>query len=363
MILAFCAVVGCGNGMETSSPEEMVSNALTENEEGTAFYMETVIDTYIDGELTEELYAKEWHFPQEQGSKNRKELTRGDGTTKYIVSDGETSLSYEEGAEEATRNEVIQIEPTNEMTQRLQMLEEYQETHDIEFVGEEEVNGHNTYHLVLETRNEEAINEDMEVWIDQESWFLMKQVQHMGDIRLEFEVLELDTNPDEDEELFALDLPEDVVIVDAADQEFDMDETVEEWSIQDVEEYFGQSVLVLNEEESNVQLSQIEHIQRSFNGTEEEEIIFTYTQNDEPWLEMKVDEAEGNQGNEPEEVEIPGRENHTIRGKEGHSTDMDTLRYITWSEDGLQYNLSSSHPEGTVEDLLYAAEQMELSSD
>lgn len=364
LILSLCVgVAGCGNNTESSSPEEMISNALTEHdEESTAFYMESIIDTYIDGELTEELYAKEWHFPQEKGSKDRKELTRGDGSTTYIASDGVTSLSYEEGAEEARRNEVIQMEPTNEATQRLERLEEYQETHNIEYIGEEEINGHNTYHLVLETKDDETVNQDMEVWIDQESWFLMKQIQHMGDIRLEFEVFELDTNPNEDEELFTVDLPENVEIVDASEQQLDVDESVEQWGIKDVENHFGQPVLLLNEEKSNVQLDQIEHIQRSINETEEEEIVFTYMRNDEPWIEMKVDKAEQNQGNEPEEIDIPGRENHTIRGEEGHSTATDTLRYIIWYEEGLQYNLTSYHPDVTVEDLLHAAEQMEQSS-
>ncbi|MBB5174299.1 LolA family protein [Texcoconibacillus texcoconensis] len=360
---AFVAMSACNEG--EPSKEDILANALSESDELDAFYMETDMQISMEGEETEKMNAKEWHFPEDSGiSKDRKELTRNEGTTTYIVSDGDMSLSYEEGDTEAVQNEVIQAEMESELNQRLQMVEDYQDTHDIELVGEEEVNGRDTYHVLMETSDEEAANEDVEVWIDQENWLLMKQISHMGDLRLTFEIIDLDTDPEYDEELFTLDLPEDVEIVDNQVNEIEVEESVEELSVDEVEDRFGQPVLLLDEEAGGVELENIEYIERSYDNFDEEELTFTYVKNQEPFMEMRIDEpTEEQQPVESErDIDIPGRAEHTIRGEDGHSTDMDTLRYIIWTEEGLRYNLSTQQPEVSVDDLLEAAERMESSS-
>ena len=127
--------------------------------------------------------------------------------------------------------------------QTMSTLESIKSIHDIENLGEVELNGMEVYHLKGRPKKENSITGEQELWIDKETWAIVKLVNNGLGHKIELEFMEFDTSPDIDESLFAQDIPEDVEIT-------DIDETImgeEIVTIKEITEEMEKSSLYLPE--------------------------------------------------------------------------------------------------------------------
>src|SRR3954451_11267420 len=90
------------------------------------------------------------------------------------LNDGEKVIFFDRGTEEAFEMDVSEIgmlATLNPKEQFKMMIESMEETHDYEIVGEEKTLGFNTYHVQVNAKQDDGLLGDMELWVDQKTWF------------------------------------------------------------------------------------------------------------------------------------------------------------------------------------------------
>ncbi|MCG7332471.1 LolA family protein [Salinicoccus roseus] len=90
----------------------------------------------------------------------------------------------------------------------------YRMSHHSKLVGKEAVNGRTGHHLVFTPKEEvRESGTTMDLWIDAEHWLTLKEVIDQGDRRMVYEVGTLVEGIEPAMDLFQLDLPEEVEII------------------------------------------------------------------------------------------------------------------------------------------------------
>ncbi|PSL42973.1 outer membrane lipoprotein-sorting protein [Salsuginibacillus halophilus] len=356
LLAAAVLLVACNEdgGGSSVSAEDIIIQAAEEVDQLEDYYTETAITITIGDEVVDETLAKEWFVEQADGLYTRTEMEREGEGTRYIVSDAETSLTYQEGDEEAVEREVLEagMVEQSEMQQQMDRLSNYQDTHTIELIGETEVQDRSAYHLSLEA-DEDSAEGDGELWIDQETWLTLKQESDMEGMSLEIEVLTFDTAPEIPEGLWELDLPEDVEVVDQEALSSGIETDEEELTLEEVHDHLGEPFLYDAERFSEAVLTTtvVE------GGEPEEELVLHYIEDGDPYARSIIQDDDGESNTD---VDLPGREDITVRGEDGHMTTSETLQLIAWPEDGLRYSLYSDRPDLDGEELMETAENMEI---
>ncbi|MBM7837072.1 hypothetical protein JOC54_000303 [Alkalihalobacillus xiaoxiensis] len=182
-----------------------------------------------DAEMDLNTSSKEWNFMQDGMIYNRSEVmiaigveeeggeTAEEETTTISftdIDDPNYAITYEEGDEEAVRYE---DEITQDFTFSM-MAEPYQDVLDngsLTLVGEEEINGYQTYNVEAEQDGE-----TMSFWIDQETFFPIKETMKEsnegetveGSVEAEDTVIDFELNPTFDESAFVA--PDDLTVED-----------------------------------------------------------------------------------------------------------------------------------------------------
>ncbi|WP_371868291.1 LolA family protein, partial [Salinicoccus roseus] len=180
------------------------------------YYLESKVTTYMDGR-TDETLTREWFYWKDGELHFRKEVEQADAPIQYIVGNDEHSMLYTEGEDTAIRTANLVKgsslpSPSEAMKGR---LSSYRMSHDSKLVGKEAVNGRTGHHLVF-TPKEEARESGttMDLWIDAEHWLTLKEVLDQGETRMEYEVGTLVVGIEPAMDLFRLDLPEGVEVID-----------------------------------------------------------------------------------------------------------------------------------------------------
>ena len=173
-ILSLGLLTGCNNEISASA-EEIVSNVLDTEDQVYDYYGESVMKVYENENLKENVIVKEF-----AGDGKRKIITDVQNLNQQstALNDGKQLLVYEEGSKEAMSMDLSNADmmPTN-MTQKEQftmILETMKDTHEYKVVGEEKVLGLNTYHIKLTPKDKKSIMGEMEFWVDQKKWFVIK---------------------------------------------------------------------------------------------------------------------------------------------------------------------------------------------
>lgn len=203
--------------------EQIVEQAIEAEEERGAYYIQT--ETSVTNE--EEVFTEEefWYFPSENGSSSeRRETLDQDGDIEYYVQEEDESQFFTEGSDTI---HVLQLEDETEDSESRSTLSHYMESFEIEYGGEEEVNGFDTHHVIF--TNEE---ESLEHWFTQDDYFSVRTLrtsineEEEEEETTEIDVLDYDLDPEEDDELFQLDdaAGDDVNYEDIDDEEFFEDE-------------------------------------------------------------------------------------------------------------------------------------------
>ncbi|MBY8908707.1 hypothetical protein K6L05_02765 [Salinicoccus roseus] len=208
-----------GNQAEASediSKEAVLENASEVDQKLENYYLESKVTTYMDGR-TDETLTCEWFYWKDGELHFRKEIERTDAPIQYIVGNDHHSMLYTEGEDTAVRTANLVKgaslpSPSEAMKGR---LSSYRMSHDSKLVGKEEINGRTGHHLIFTPK--EAARESgtmMDLWIDAEHWLTLKEVLDQGETRMVYEVGTLVEGIEPAMDLFRLDLPEGVEVID-----------------------------------------------------------------------------------------------------------------------------------------------------
>ncbi|WP_345240401.1 LolA family protein [Pontibacillus salipaludis] len=345
LVLGACSVEDA-NGL---SPEAIVANAVEEGKDLKGFHMKAQFDVYQGEEQIDDSSMEQWM--DYENMRTKVIAVDQSGKESKSLNDGETITLYTEGDKEAYEMEAPDLSNPNLMgsNQREQIqntLNETRKTHTIELIGEEEVNGIETYHIKATPKEKGTIRGEEEYWIEKESWIIVKTITKSDNMKVEYTVTELEIDPSFKENTFTIDLPEGVEVLPF--EALDPTETV---TLEEAQTGLEQPFLYLPEGEyeiDKVEKFKVESLDRT-------EVSLQYKQDEVVQFTLSIFPT-------PEESLSMGFENAeevTVRGVKGEYT-SDVIQNLTWDEEGLRYSLLSHNPELTKEALLEISEKLEL---
>ncbi|ADU28548.1 LolA family protein [Evansella cellulosilytica] len=340
---------GCTSSQVGVSADELYSNILSTNDDFFAYYAEGEMTFHYGDGLSEKATFKE-HVSQEG---KRKVITIDNATNQQsiAVNDGFDLYFYEEANDTAIKID-LSDEAIPTLTHREQvtsMLENMKDTHYYEVKGEVVVNGIDTYHMVLTAKESNLLIGDIELWVDKKTWFMVKGISVAGDITTTIEYKEIDFSPQFDDDTFTIDLPSHITFTEVNDTLNESIKIID--SISDAEEIVQTPFYLFDEED----LSLLSIESYSLSGEIQEEVTLYYWKNDIPYLSLSVAPTYN-------EDAYLGGEKVTIRGSIVAEY-LESLRYLIWDENNIQYSISILHPDVELDDIIQLVNEMKLSND
>lgn len=336
---------GCSQDMNVSA-EEIIQNVIESEKDVTTYEGKAEVKIFEEEELTDHIQLQEF-----VADGKRKVITKNQLSNEETVAlnDGTTMIMYEKAKEEAFEMDVSELGDYANLSPKEQfkmMMEPMQESHTHELIGEEKVLDYDTYHIKLKVNEADHLLGDMELWVEQKTWFVVKVVSEVGGMKTELEYTELDFSPELSEDIFTLDMPEDVEIT-GLEESLGPD-TV---TIEEAEDALGQAFLVFPEEE--VVLTEVAMYDFS-NELDRYEVELNYHSKDDiPMFTVSIFPT-------PDDAEVKTGD-YTVRGKDAEYEEI--INGIIWDEDGLRYSLLISNPDVEIEEVIKLAETMKLSSE
>lgn len=343
--IAFIAMflVGCQSA-EQFSPEQVMEKAMESGEEETPYYGEMTM-TVTDDDDTFEITSKEWR----KGNQSLEEVVvEGDKMT--TLKNGEVVMIYDEVDNTVMETEFEEGTELNlSSKERLEkMLELVEDTHTLEKKADEKIAGRDAMHLVAEKKpDKKSLFGDQEIWIDKENWLVLKTIDQTEDNQSVMEYTKIEMEPKMSDDIFTLDLPDDVEVESLDDYDMEKEITLEEGM-----EILEESFLYLDEQDG-LTLDKVTH----FDMEEEGAIVsidLHYELAGLPYLDLSVMKIE-----DEEEIDDGLSEEIDIRGYEGSYVDLDGAHMVTWTEGGFQYNAWFINPNISIEEMQEQLEEME----
>lgn len=348
LIVIISLMSGC-QLFSSLSPEQIVEKALAATEEPQISYYGEMILTgggFADETLFEDVGMKEWY----DGRRNRSEITSADGDVIIVSNDDKVQLYL---VDKATVYETIgsdidefSINPKEQLNNLLTLL---RDTHDVEMIGKETVTNRQTHHLKATTRaDSNSILGDIEIWVDEEFWIPLKTKTKSGQVEMEMEYTVIDFDVTFSEDIFVLDLPDNVAIE-------NIDEPIERNVIDkdDIASVLGQSTYII-EEKDNWEIESISYVAGNQPDTYTlMEIDYTY--NDLPGLSlviMKSEKVNDEIAEEFSELLDDISEKIPVRDTEAILIDSPEIRMVSWQEQILEYNVHVLNPQIEMENIV-----------
>lgn len=337
---------GCAIEMNQSA-DEIMTNILESSTEINEYYAEGKMIVREGDNVIEEANFKE--FVHEDG-RRRLELEHiRDNNYNVTVRTEDEIINYDESSNTAIIFEIDSMDLPHGITQREQvtrLLGATKDTHEREIVGEEEVNGFNTYHMVLKANKNNSLFGDMEIWVDQKTWFMIKTTSVIGDTYSEAVYTLIDYSPSFSDEIFAIDLPDDVKI-----ESIDDYVTFDEGDLKEAEQLLGQDFYMFDVEELNLDKIEI------FRSELHDEVTLHYSIDGFPSFMLSIFPAPEGTG-----MEITSNE-RTIRGLPTEIDIIGDSHFFLWDEEGLRYSLIVENPEVSKEQIISYTEKMKQSTE
>lgn len=333
------------------SAEEIIHNAIESEKEVNEYYGKSEIKLFEGEEMTEHMTMEEYVSGME-----KKMVTKGllQGEEVETVNNGESMILYDKStgtAQKMDTGELADIYAKSPKDNYKMLLDDMQDSHTYELAGEEKLLDRDTFHIKMKAKESGNLLGDMDLWVDKDTWMVVKTILKAGNIRTESEYVELDFSPEFDEATFTLDIPDDVEITDTADNFASESVTVEE-----AEEALGQAFYLFSEEDVTLQEIELQETNMS-QGSEEikrNELNLVYTsKEDVPLFSLAVFPAPEDMPLETSDLEI--------RGKAAEYDE--TINLIIWDEEDLRYSLIITNPDLEMEEITKLTEEMVLSSE
>ena len=336
-------LVGCRSA-EQYSPEQVMEKAIESEAEEIPYYGEMTMKIEDDEDIFE-LKSKEWR----KGNKSLEEVV-AEGEKVITLKEDTTITMYDE-----TENTVMETEFEEDSELNLSskeqlenMLENVEETHTFEKRDDEKIAGRDTMHIVAEKKQgEKSIFGTQEIWIDKENWRVLKTIDETEDSYSVMEYTKFEIEPDMSDDVFTLDLPDDVEI-----DSFD-DDLEEEITLEEAQEKLGDDILYIKEDDEFI-LDEVTY-QDLFDEDDEAFLIeLSYEKDHLPYMDISITETD----DEEEELDDVS-EPVDIRGVEGSYTDLDDAHIISWTEDGYDYSIFFINPNLSLDEMTEQIEKME----
>jgi len=337
------SLFGCSSTTNQYSPDQVIQNAL--EEEMPSYYGEVESIIHDQGIETREI-MREW---RSNDGKTRIELQHQGGSNKTIsVNDGHVLTIYE-----ADQNKAYMIDDPEILSFNLSpreqvnmLLKNIRDTHELSTKDGGKVISRDTHHISAKTKKNDTLFGDVELWIDKETWLILKMTLHAGDSVTTTAYTKIDFKTNMSSELFVIDLPEDVEIENMSDIA-----KTKEISLEDVPSKIGKSVNYFPEtEEFKISLVELYELQGELNRNE---VSIDYTRNGLPLLTLSVFEK----GTDTLD-DLPG-EIVKVRNHDGIYETLGDVRSLLWQEDGFTYSILLIDPNYAIEELIHLTEKME----
>lgn len=342
---------GCSFEGSQYSPEQVIQNALAEEEKVASYYGEAELIFKEAGEVSEHMRLKEWRSKDGKIKIETAQIDGGDETISVYNGKEFTVLQVDKNEAFVSNDEELLSDFQPSMKEQAHnMLDMIRDSHEISIEGEEKIAGRETYHLVAKEKDEKTLFGDQELWIDKENWIVLKIFSVMGDHEVEMEHKKIDFDQEMKDEIFTLDLPEDVEI-----RSFDEISESTEVSLEEAIENIGQPLLYFPEanglEIASIDLLEVKgEIQRT-------EVNIDYEKDGLASFTLTVFPADEE---DEEDYKLPGEESIDIRDEKGTVMDLDEFRSIVWTENGLTYSVLLTDPKLSIEEFVKMANDMEL---
>lgn len=332
------ALAACSDSADYS-PQEILNEAMQQTSDVTSYYGEYFIQMESEADGDSLLEAKQWS----KDEKIRIEMTDNNGNGSIAVNDGLKLISYDEQS-----NTAISLDLSNEdenlgnqsmQQQALSMLELVKDTHTISIGEDAKIAGHDTYHLIAKTNDDNSLLGDMEVWVDKKTWMILKTTSTSGDMVMVSEYTVFEPNAKIDDAQFEPNLPEGVEI--------------EEMT------YEGPAIIAL--EEAQQKLGQFLQVPEQlgyelmnigfYDSTDTNEISLNYGKGGVQHFSVSVFKPLAPVDSQEEQIDV--------RGMKGTKMELNTFKMIQWEENGLRYNIIIENNDLTIEDAIDIANAME----
>ena len=254
---------GIMSGCSFFTSEGFTEAMVQEDETLNTFYGEAEINQYQDNELLCKVNFKEW-----KGNENKYRVEY-----KYTVTDAykeavdngliKGEIEADEEIDITNGNQLIayvpakdtyyikpvsladEVNPTvlqgiNQVLRSgslkeyaLELINEVSNSHDVTIKDNVRIGSYTTQHVLAVPKEGKLGEPTVELWIDQDSWMVIKSKTAMGNLIVEQEYKNFTLNPKIDEEKFIMDIPKDAKVVhldenlDIVNQEVSLKEAVD----------------------------------------------------------------------------------------------------------------------------------------
>lgn len=346
LIMSMFALVLGGCSQNNVSAEEIIHNAIESEKDLASYFGKSEMKVYEGEELMEHTVMEEYVDGIKRKIINIDQLLEQE---IIVLNDGENMTMYDEATGEAHKMNTSELEGftgAGPKDQFISMMDMLKESHTHELVGEEEILGDDTYHIRMKANEKNGLIGDMEFWVDQKTWFIVKLVTETGDMKVEVTYTELDFSPKFSEDTFTIDIPEDVEITDLEEEVAPNNVTLEEAA-----KALEQPILTFSEDDAKLDSITMREPQGELNRYE---VDMTFSSEEgAPLFMLSVFPT-------PEDMPI-SESDVEVRGNDAEYEEM--MDAYLWDEDGLRYNLMVVNPDIKQEEILEITENMVLSSE
>ena len=335
-LLSMLTLAACNAEVGNVSPQDIIENVVQENEEPIAYYGESTM-TLSDGTS---FTMKEW---KAKDGKVRTEMVDSLGNVSHSVNDGVHVWMHD-----VATNEVMQFTLDEETAQGVNkspseqakaMLETIENTHAIEVVGNETLLDRAVIHVKATPKNnEENLFGEQELWIDKDTWFVLKSVSKIDGKQTKTAYKTFDVSPKLDSELFVFTMPDGAEMVELGEVE----EPLVVHSIEEAIPYIDKPFYYV-EDQQDITLHDISVF--SMEGVPGS-LTLNYIKQDMPYFSLVVMPVE-----EPN-VPYNGTEGIDVRDQQASLVEAGNFRSISWVENGIGYALLIESADVTTEEVV-----------
>lgn len=346
-VIALCCTACFSKGKEFR-PDYVIENAL-KSDETISYYAES--ETFIreNDEDHSSSITKEWISKDGSG---RMETVYDDGSKLIITSRLNNIQVYDTESNELLEGnfsdlEDISYSPKEEMTT---LIEGIQDTHNIEYIGEEKLLGRKTHHIRAIPRDNTSLNGEQEHWFDAEYWIVFRSKFTFGDTMSEIVYTHFEPNVELGDSLFTIEPTEDMTVI-------DLDEINPETpiSFEEFQQLTKEKVVYFPEdaelEIESILLFEMEDMPESY--------TINYVNNGLPFASLEINETPSDwisyDEEDVEEIQV-GVQYINFQ------TVFDQDVYM-WEHDGIYYEIWMNDPSVSQDEVLHLIDGMEKVND
>ncbi|HLR15496.1 MAG TPA: hypothetical protein VK144_06695 [Bacillota bacterium] len=346
-VIGLCCTACFSKGNEFR-PDQVIENALKSDEEVSYYAESETIIKENDEDYTSST-SKEWFSRDGRG---RMETVYDDGSGLIITSNIKKIQIYDTESNELLEGNFSEFEEfTNSPKEEMMILiEGIQDTHNIEYIGEEKLLGRKTHHIQATPRDNTSLNGEQEHWFDAEYSIILKSRFTFGDTMSEIVYTHFEPNKELEDSLFTIESTEDMTVI-------DLDEINPETAIsfEELQQLTKEEMAYFPENEEieieSILLFEMEDMPDSY--------TINYINNGLPFASLEINES-------PSDWALYDAEDFEEIQSRVHDIYFQTIfeqDVYMWEHDGIHYQIWMNDPSVSQDEVLRLIDGMEMVND